>query len=546
MYKKTLPLLLCIFLTHGSYASASPVDLYALHIGVNLPPPNSNLVELKYADDDAIRFFNLTKEITSHSALLTVMDKPSQRRHASLADKIKPPQQQHLINAMEDLAQRMAISKNANRRVVFLLSYSGHGIKNQQGVKLALLNGQLGRDFFEKRLPQLPADAIHLFIDACHSEGLLASRGIRGERNAKAQPLRADVADTTFGRTFFSRNPHIGAIFSSTQDAVSHEWSELEAGVFTYELVSGLSGAADINLDGQIGYGEISAFVAAANRSIPNPQALVKMVVEPPRHMGSDEILNIRWFSTTPRLVATRTDLGHFYIERQDGMRLLDAHLEKGRPLQILLPTKARVYLNSAAQGEAVIESRPGRSDQKIPLATIRFKRTKRFAQKGAVEHALRQGFFQLPLSRAFYEGYVESAGILPVHFPQQHQVSRGKVGQDKVRQDRSRQDRVRQDRSRRDRTPKRKVKLTTQERQKKRPANSIQQNIYIVLGGVAGLGAISGVGFGLLTALVVVQNQNAQASDKALGYFLGSVSACSFLGSIVFAVMAIVSFPGE
>ena len=90
----------------------------------------------------------------------------------------------------------------------------------------------------------LPADAVHLVIDACHGDGLLASRGvIRAERTASSRDLSTEEADRAFGRAFFSDHPRVGALFSSSEGALAHEWSEIEAGLFSYAVVSGLPGA---------------------------------------------------------------------------------------------------------------------------------------------------------------------------------------------------------------------------------------------------------------------------------------------------------------
>ena len=58
-------------------------------------------------------------------------------------------------------------------------------------------------------------------------------------------------------------------ILATTLGQQAHEWSAIESGVFTHELLSGLLGAADVNADQRIEYTELQAFIAAANRCGP-------------------------------------------------------------------------------------------------------------------------------------------------------------------------------------------------------------------------------------------------------------------------------------
>ncbi|MEZ4272247.1 MAG: hypothetical protein R3C68_12720 [Myxococcota bacterium] len=66
------------------------------------------------------------------------------------------------------------------------------------------------------------------------------------------------------------RRDDIGVILASTTTQEAHEWEALQSGVFSYEVRSGLYGAADANVDQKISYNEIASFVYRANEAIPN------------------------------------------------------------------------------------------------------------------------------------------------------------------------------------------------------------------------------------------------------------------------------------
>lgn len=56
----------------------------------------------------------------------------------------------------------------------------------------------------------------------------------------------------------------------------------VRGGVFTHELLSALSGAADVNADRRVEYSEVQAFIASANRAIHDPRAVPRIVAFPP------------------------------------------------------------------------------------------------------------------------------------------------------------------------------------------------------------------------------------------------------------------------
>ena len=54
-------------------AAAAPA-VFAVHIGVNVAPAESGLEPLRYADDDAVRLFDLTRRYAVRSVLLATLD----------------------------------------------------------------------------------------------------------------------------------------------------------------------------------------------------------------------------------------------------------------------------------------------------------------------------------------------------------------------------------------------------------------------------------------------------------------------------------------
>src|SRR6185436_15697538 len=134
-------------------------------------------------------------------------------------------------------------------------------------------------------LAQLPAVYSHVLIDACHAGGVVGVRGdlFDDEVSAHATPVSPDDVAPLLDAQRFARLPHVGVIIATTLGQEVHEWSEIEAGVFSHEVLSGLVGPADVNGDGEIEYTEIQAFVAAANHGVKDPRATLHVIARAPR-----------------------------------------------------------------------------------------------------------------------------------------------------------------------------------------------------------------------------------------------------------------------
>src|SRR5690348_13179909 len=76
--------------------------------------------------------------------------------------------------------------------------------------------------------------------------------------------------DMEFG--FTKRHPNVGMFLSTSSEQDVYEWSTLESGIFSYEVRSGLSGAADADADGKASYAELGGYIESANRGLVSQQ----------------------------------------------------------------------------------------------------------------------------------------------------------------------------------------------------------------------------------------------------------------------------------
>jgi hypothetical protein len=395
--------------------------VYAVAIGVNQPPApaagDPALARLRYADDDAVRYFQLFERFAADARLLAVLDPTTQRRYPGLARRASAPTLANLASVTAGWARRMAADRARGDEPVLYFAFSGHGVRGPDGTfSLALLDGGITRQLLHDRiLAALPAAMVHLFVDACHAGGVVGVRGdgpFARELEGTAAPVSETEMDALLGATSLVRFPAVGALLASSVGEEAHEWSVVESGVFTHELLSALHGAADVNRDRRIEYSEVEAFIASANRAIRDPRALPRVVARPPALDRNALLIDLDDLAGGVRLEGDASPLGHFYIELDSGQRLLDAHLAAGLSTALALPPGATAFVRTATLEALVRGGRAG----KVRFDQLRLvPRTD--ASRGSIEANYRDALFAAPYGRSYYEGYVDSTGASRVDF---------------------------------------------------------------------------------------------------------------------------------
>lgn len=396
---------------------------YAIIIGNNAPPGEGaieDLPPLRYADDDAVRYHQLFSQFAT-TRLLSTLDEPTQRRYPGLADRAQRPTLENLRRAVADLAPRMAADRERGARPVFYLVFSGHGSRTEAGEAfLALRDGALTEEIlFDEVLAELPSAYSHLLIDACHAGGVVGARGFfDAQIDGRAAPVKPERGADVVSRRI-DDFPHVGFVVATTVGQEAHEWSEIEAGVFSHALLSALLGPADVNGDRRIEYSEVQAFVASATRGMPDPRAVPTVIAEPPRANRNAALVSLADLEHTRTLAGDLGDLGHFFVELENGQRYLDAHLVRGEQATIALPATGRAFLRTASR-EAEIPHGDSSLDE------LRF-RDRAVAARGSLDASYRAALFSSAYGSAYYRGFVDSVGAVGVRFDTPRAV-RGEV----------------------------------------------------------------------------------------------------------------------
>jgi hypothetical protein len=386
---------------------------YGVAIGNDAPPAASDtpLPTLAYADDDAVRYWQLFSRFCERSELLSVLDSPTGKRYPEALAAARVPSLAELRAVVADLAARMQADRARGDQPVLYLAFSGHGARGKDGALfLALTDAELTRErLYGEILQKVPASFVHLFIDACHAEGVVGARGILGpESDARVEPVTARERQKFLEATTLAQFPHVGVVLATASDQQAHEWSQIESGVFTHELLSALTGAADVNGDGVVEYSEVQAFLASSNRDVRDERAVPHVIALAPRVNPHQPIVALGWQKGAAQL-AGASRLGHFFVELESGQRYLDAHLSPDFLVRIAVPA-ARLFL-VAQDREAELSPRPG---EIVRIERLDWRK-RSVVSRGAIEATLRRALFQSAYGPTYYRGYVDSAGVAGV-----------------------------------------------------------------------------------------------------------------------------------
>lgn len=393
-----------------SSAAAARTVAYGIAIGNNAPPVAS-LPVLRYADDDAVRYHELFSRFAEDARLLAVLDEQTQRRYPGLGAITEAPTLANLARVVSDYSARMAADVKRGDRPVLYLAFSGHGFADASGAFLAMLDGQLTHErLYGDVIGRVPAAYVHLIVDACNAGAVV---GVRGPTELDAREVEVTLPEQLAVAEGAQRSwPTVGVVIATTAGQEAHEWARIEAGVFTHEVISGLLGAADVNRDGRVEYSELAAFIAAANRDLPDPRAAPRVIARPPQIDRHAPLIAIDALRNSVFLTGDASPIGHFYLELDNGQRYLDAHLAPGGA-RIALPARARMFVRTETREAAITTNAAG----SVAIDDLAF-RASSIRARGSIDVAYRAGLFRHPYGDAYYRGFIDSSELASVVFP--------------------------------------------------------------------------------------------------------------------------------
>lgn len=395
-------------LASSSARAAKGSESFVIVIGHN-QSNDKGVRPLRYADDDALRYYELFSLVSKNVALFTVLDDDSARLHPKLARRARPPKLDSIMATLARYNRQMKALKAKGGRPELVFVYAGHGDIDKSGEGYVnLLRSKLRRrDLYRKVLAPSQASYVHLIIDACKSYFLVNRRG--GWKNDAAPDTHDREIRAFLQKEDLSSYPNAGVILATSGSESTHEWSRYRAGILSYELRSALAGGADINGDGKVEYSEVHAFIAAANARVKNAKAKLNIWAKAPaadRHRPLFSVGSAR----RARLLRFGPQLaGHYHLEDDRGIRAADVNKASGLSFDLALDAHRSYYLRKAGS-----EARVPAGRKPLVVAQLGFGKP-RLAARGSLDATFRRDLYAVAFSRGFYDGFVSRTGHIAV-----------------------------------------------------------------------------------------------------------------------------------
>ncbi len=257
------------------------------------------------------------------------------------------PDRASLLGTLAALAADVDRAKGVSRRVEVIFYYSGHSDEE------ALFLGEERIPYEELKdiITSLNADVRIAIVDSCASGALTLPKGV-----VKRPPFLMDTAYDMRGYAF---------VTSSSASEAAQESSRLGRSFFTHNLISGLRGAADMNLDGRITLNE--AYQFAFDGTLAQTERTMAGAQHPSRHVqmsGTGDVVITEVWKSAAVLVFESGFAGKIYVHNKSGLLVVELNKTAGREVSIGLDAgEYRIFaVDSFGALEAKVSLENGKS----------------------------------------------------------------------------------------------------------------------------------------------------------------------------------------
>ena len=304
--KKTAIIIMLIFASAlQASASDNGIRRYLLAAGAN--NGGAGRVTLRYAVSDAQAF----------AAVLTDLGGVEKNNALVLTN----PTGKELLGGLENLGKLLAKENNGGARSEAFIYYSGHADVN--GLKLG--GETVSWAEFRNAVNGLGADVKIAVLDACGS-GMIA----RTKGGSQYPVFLTDASSSMKGYAFLT---------SSNGTEMSQEGDHIRSGYFTYALLGGLRGAADLSGDGKVTINE--AYQYAFNETLHNTQNSMAGTQHPSRDMnlvGTGDVVMTDLRGTGATLLIDAAIEGRFFIRDAGGILFTEFGKAQGKAVELGIP----------------------------------------------------------------------------------------------------------------------------------------------------------------------------------------------------------------
>jgi hypothetical protein len=308
---------------------APPHVSFAVVIGNNQSLGNRR-AELRYADDDAARYFEILQTMApGRVSLLASFDRDTEKLFPGARLHTMSPSRRNLTAVGGRLSEQVRAARAAGQEVDVYFIFAGHGDVAEGEGFIELLDARFRAADLTAWLRAIPFSRAHVILDSCNSFFMLGARKPGGRHFATSEDASRSLAATL---------PNVGVFLSTSADGEAFEWSEIQSGIFSHVVRSGLMGGADANGDGQVSYLELAGFVDTATADVRNPNMRPHVFSRGPGARGATPIANLQSMGGVRRFELSDAGALRVRLRDQNGLPLIDAHAEPSRRLQLAIP----------------------------------------------------------------------------------------------------------------------------------------------------------------------------------------------------------------
>lgn len=387
-----LRLSVCVAAAAGVFAATDAFAEHRIVIVVgNNASQDENLDPLRFADDDAFKYFHFFSFVADDVVLLTSPDDETRPmyRNAGYA----APTRQAVLDAIDEKVEAASALAAKGEEVVVYLVYSGHGNYDQEGRGYVHLeDGKLTtRDLFYHLIGKSEGFYVVLLFDACNASFLVKSRGGTSDRRT-AGPSTLNLENYD----------NVGVVLSSSQTGEVKEWGRYLAGIFSHQVRSALTGVADVDRNRQITFQELASFVESANRAVENPALKLTPYIRPPTSRPDLALIDFSTATFNRFLSLQFQTPTRVTVFDEDLVRFADARLDTGYHARLNLPAgryyvsveEAEFQVAGEAKGEIFLEDLPSAPSQVL-------------ASRGTDQYYVKH-LFSVPYGQAFALDYLD------------------------------------------------------------------------------------------------------------------------------------------
>jgi hypothetical protein len=300
----TLLTMVVAFAAPGHASAQAEVRRFVLAAGANFG--GADRPTLRYAVSDAERFVRVLTDLGGVDPSDAIL--------------LKEPTVRGLVQALDGLTRRVSDAGHhaGGGRTEVLVYYSGHA--DEKGLLLG--DDRYSYQSLRDRLDEIPADVRIAVLDACASGAFTRLKGGKARK-----PFLVDESASMRGHAFLT---------SSAETEAAQESDHIAASYFTYYLVSGLRGAADVTGEGKVTLNE--AYQFAFNETLGKTVASSGGAQHPSYDInlsGTGDVVVTDLRQTTAAFVLVEALDGRVFIRNAKQELVVELYKPQGRRVEI-------------------------------------------------------------------------------------------------------------------------------------------------------------------------------------------------------------------